>query len=82
MTIEKKRLTNDVIRAQSAIQLPYRHMLALVNVVIVNVLNGNTVTIPIDISNINVVVGICALVKIINNQLFGGGTLTCTVTAT
>jgi len=82
MTIEKKRLTHEMIRSQSAVQLPQRHMMALINVVIANVLNGNTVTIPIDISNINVVVNLCALVKVINTQLLGGGTLTCTVTAT
>ena len=81
MTIEKKRLTHDVLRAQSGVQLPHRHMMALVNIVIANVLNNNTVTIPIDISNINVVVNVCALVKVINTQLFGGNTLTCKVTA-
>jgi hypothetical protein len=82
MTIEKKRLTQEVIRAQSGAVLPRRHMLALVNVVIVNVLNNNTVTIPIDINNINVAVNICIIVKVINRQLFDGHTLTCTVNAT
>ena len=77
----KKHLTHEVILAQSATQLPHRHMMALVNIVIANVLNNNTITIPIDISNINVVVNVCALVKIINTQLFGGNTLTCTVNA-
>ena len=79
MTNEKKRLTHDVIRAQSAVQLPRRDMMALLNVVITNVLNNNTITIPIDISNINVIVNVCLLVKLINSQLFDGKTLTCSV---
>ena len=80
MTNEKKHLTHEVLRAQSAVQLPHRHMMALLNVVVTNVLNNNTITIPIDISNINVIVNVCLLVKLINNQLFGGNTLTCSVT--
>ena len=76
MTIEKQRLTHDVIRAQSAVILPHRHMLALINVVIVNVLNNLSITIPVDISNINVVVNLCTLVKVINRDLLGGNTLT------
>ena len=80
--MEKKRLTHEVIRAQSVVVLPNRHMLALINVTIVNVLNNLSITIPVDISNINVVVNLCTLVKVINTQLLGGNTLTCTVTAT
>ena len=40
MMLEKRRLTAEALDAQTAFELPRRQMLALVNVIIRNVLNG------------------------------------------
>lgn len=59
MLLEKKALSAEMIDAQAALELPDREMM-LVTVVITNLLNGNTVQIPI--SDVNVGAAICAAV--------------------
>jgi hypothetical protein len=80
LTREKKTLTLADIDAQSALELPSRETLALVNVVITNVtanvLNNNTVT--VNVVNNRVAVQVCALVNLINT-IIAPTTLTCTI---
>ena len=74
--LQKQRLAIGEIESQIAMELPNRDMLALVNVFIFNVLNGLSVTIPIQ--NNNVAVQICAVVQALNTILVGDS-LTCEV---
>lgn len=76
MLVEKKRLTAEAMQSQVALQLPPRHMLALVNVVIKNVLNGLHVNIPV--TNNQVAVQLCAVVYAINT-IIAPTKLTCTI---
>ena len=76
LTRDKKLLTVDDIDAQCALELPSRETLALVNVIITNVLNNNTVT--VNVNNNDVAVQVCAVVHAINT-IIAPTTLTCTV---
>jgi len=76
MTLEKKRLSLDEIDGQTALELPDREMLALINVFITNVLNNLSISIPVQ--NNNVAVQVCAVVQALNTILIGE-TLECTV---
>ena len=60
MVRDKKPLNIEEMTAQTALELPNRELLSLVTVVITNLLNGNTVNIPV--SDVNVGNGICAQV--------------------
>ena len=72
----KPTLTADALQDQLALELPNRDLLALINVVIFNVLNDLSVSIPI--KNNNVAVQVCAVVDALNSNI--GTNLTCTVT--
>ena len=74
--LEKKRLTPQAIESQTAVELPRRQMLALVNVVIKNVLNG--LHIRVNVENNNVGVQVCAVVQLINT-IIAPTRLTCQV---
>jgi len=71
----KKMLTMAEIESQTALELPERKMLALVNVVITNVLNHLSVNIPVQ--NNRVAVQVCAAVQAINTILGPGSFLSC-----
>ena len=75
MFAEKKVLTFEEIETQSALELPQR-MLPLITVVITNVLNGLSVSIPIQ--NNKVGVQVCAVVNALNTIL-DGDRLTCAI---
>jgi len=77
MTLEKKRLSLDEIDGQTALELPDREMLALVNVVIFNVLNNLSISIPVQ--NNHVAVQVCAVVQALNTILTPGESLDCSV---
>lgn len=51
--LEKKRLSAADLEAQAALELPDREMMALINIVVVDVLSGNNV-------NVQVPVGVAA----------------------
>jgi hypothetical protein len=72
----KRALDLDQLEAQTALELPDREVLALVNVVIFDVLNNNTITLTVQ--NIHIAATICALVNVI--VLLSGTPLTCTPT--
>jgi hypothetical protein len=71
----KRTLTLDDIEAQTALELPDRHMLGLVTVVITNLLNN--LSVDVTVRNNNVAVQICAAVDLINTII--SETLTCTI---
>ncbi len=68
MLQEKTFVTTDLIESQTAVELPDRHMMALVNLVLIT---GDIVT--INVRDINVGLNICA-------QLLGRSALVCSVT--
>jgi hypothetical protein len=72
----KQRLNIGEIDSQIALELPKRDMLALVNVFITNVLNGLSISIPVQ--NNNVAVQVCAVVTALNT-LIAPTSLTCAV---
>jgi hypothetical protein len=76
MLLEKKRLSLDEMEAQTALELPAREMLALVNVIITNLLNNLSVV--VNVQNVNVGVQVCAAVNAINTILVGES-LTCVI---
>lgn len=76
MMLEKKRFTSEALATQCALELPPRHMLALVNVVIRNVLNGLHVTVTV--SNNRIAVQVCAAVQAINT-IIAPTRLTCKI---
>ena len=71
----KQVLTTAAIDTQTAMELPSRDMLALITVVITNLLNNLSVSIPI--KNNNVAVQVCAVVDVLNANI--GTSLTCQV---
>lgn len=76
MMLEKKRLTAEAMESQTALELPRRQMLALVNVYIRNVLNGLHVTTTV--TNNTVAVQVCAAVYAING-IIRPSRLTCKI---
>jgi hypothetical protein len=78
MLVAKKNLTAEDMQSQTAIQLPPRQMLALVNVFVNNVLNNLSVSIPVQ--NNHVGVQVCAAVLALNTILTPNQ-LTCTLGA-
>lgn len=75
MFIEKKRFSVADMDAQVAFELPAREMM-LITVVITNVLNNLTVSIPVQ--NNKVAVQVCAAVNAINT-IIAPTQLTCAV---
>jgi competence protein ComGC len=66
--LEKKAVSFEELEAQNAFELPNREML-LVTVVITNLLTN--VSIPVTVANNNIAVQVCAIVELIDAQLFG-----------
>jgi hypothetical protein len=73
LTMIKRTLDFEQLQAQTALELPDREVLALVNVFIVDVLSGNTI--QIDVQNIQTAVTVCALVNVIT--VLTGAQLDC-----
>ena len=78
MLSEKKLLTLEAIEAESALELPSRETLQLVNVVITNLLNNNRVAVAIPIQAAANICGVA--VNVLSSQL-AGGPVTCTAGA-
>ena len=68
MLHEKTVVTTELIDSQTAVELPDRHMMALVNLVLIT---GDIVT--INVRDVNVGINICA-------QVLGRSALLCSVT--
>ena len=76
VTAEKMQIRLTDIDDQVAIELPARETLALVNVIVTNLLNNLTVSIPVQ--NNKVAVQVCAAVQLINS-IIAPSNLTCSV---
>jgi hypothetical protein len=68
MVVEKKSLSCTDLAAQTALELPDREMMALVNVVITNLLTGADI-LNIDVKNNNIAVQVCAVVVALGTAL-------------
>ena len=68
MVVEKKSLSCADLEAQTALELPDREMMALVNVVITNLLTGADI-LNIDVKNNNIAVQVCAVVVALGTAL-------------
>jgi hypothetical protein len=80
ITAAKKHVSLADIDDQVAIELPARETLALVNVFITNVLNGNTVSIPVQ--NNHVAVQVCAVINALSTfPSLATPQLTCSLSA-
>ena len=77
MLVAKKNFTAEDMQSQTAIQLPPRQMLALINVFITNVANNLSISIPVQ--NNRVGVQVCAAVLALNSILLSPDKLTCTL---
>lgn len=77
MLVEKKSLTAEAMQSQTALELPPRQMLALINVFITNVANNLSIRIPVQ--NNRVAVQVCAAVSALNSILLSPDRLTCAV---
>ncbi len=75
MLSEKKRLSVADMEAQAAFELPAREMM-LITVVITNVLNNLSVSIPVQ--NNKIAVQVCAAVQAINT-IITPTSLTCAI---
>jgi hypothetical protein len=71
----KRTLTLEALSSQTALELPDRHLLGLVTIVIFNVLNN--LSVDVDVRNNNVAVQVCAVVEALNTSV--GTDLTCTI---
>jgi hypothetical protein len=71
----KMAITPDVLSSQAALELPDRHLLGLVTIVITNVLNN--LSVDVDVRNNNVAVQVCAVVEALNTSI--GTDLTCDI---
>jgi hypothetical protein len=76
MAIEKKQLGFEDIEAQTALELPDRETM-LVTVVITNLLNNLSISIPVQ--NNNVAVQVCAIVSVLDTILLPAEDLTCEI---
>lgn len=65
--LEKKRLGVEELEAQAALELPDREMMALVNIIVADVLNGNNVNVQVPIGVAANVCGVQANVLAQNN---------------
>jgi hypothetical protein len=65
--LEKKRLSAADLEAQAALELPDREMMALINIVVVDVLSGNNVNVQVPIGVAANVCGVQANVLAQNN---------------
>ena len=74
-TTAKRALSFEQIDAQTAVELPDRDMLALINITVVDVLNGNDV-------NVQVPIGVAANVCGVNAAVLAHQTTTAPIDCT
>jgi hypothetical protein len=79
--MSKRELSLEEIEAQTAIELPDRAMMALVNIAIFDIANNPVIQIPITVQNNHIAAEVCAQVSALSSTLPGGYHLTCTTGA-
>ena len=64
MLLEKQPLTAEELGREAALELPERDMMALVNIIIFDVIDGGVLNnLNIEVKNNNVAVQVCAVVN-------------------
>lgn len=77
--LEKRTLSTTELESQAAFELPDRDMMALINIIVFDVIDGGVLNnLNIEVKNNNVAVQICAVVNALSGPATGVG-LTCTV---
>jgi hypothetical protein len=78
MLLEKKTLSVEELDSQVAVELPERDMMALINIFIIDLVDGGILNnLNIEVKNNNVAVQVCAVVNALSNT--GDVDLLCTV---
>jgi hypothetical protein len=68
MLLEKKPLSTDELERQAGFELPDRDMMALINVIIFDVIDGGVLNnLTIEVKNNNVAVQVCAVVNALSS---------------
>jgi hypothetical protein len=74
---EKRSLSLHELESQSAVELPDRDMLALINIIVFDLIDGGVLNnLNIEVKNNNVAAQVCAAVGLLNNAELG---VACTV---
>ena len=79
MLTEKKALSFEEIEAQTALELPNREMMALVNIIVFDVLNNNDVNVQVPIG---VAANVCGVTVAALLAAAGTGPVDCTAATT
>ena len=77
--LEKRALTSAELESQAAFELPDRDMMALINIIVFDLIDGGVLNnLNIEVKNNNVAAQVCAVVNLLSStpQL----ELSCTVT--
>ena len=69
MLLEEKRpLTVEELERQAALELPERDMMALINIIVFDVIDGGVLNnLTIEVKNNNVAVQVCAVVNLLSS---------------
>jgi hypothetical protein len=77
--LEKKTLSTVELERQAGFELPERNMMALINVIVFDVIDGGVLNnLSLEVKNNNVAVQICAIVNLLAN-IGGHVGFACTV---
>jgi hypothetical protein len=64
MSLEKRALSVEELERQAAFELPERDMMALINIIVFDVIDGGVLNdLTIEVKNNNVAVQVCAVVN-------------------
>jgi hypothetical protein len=64
MLLEKRAMSVEELESQAAFELPERDMMALINVIVFDVIDGGVLNdLTIEVKNNNVAVQVCAVVN-------------------
>jgi hypothetical protein len=68
MLLEKKPLPKDELERQAGFELPDRDMMALINIIVFDVIDGGVLNnLTIEVKNNNVAVQVCAVVNALSS---------------
>jgi hypothetical protein len=78
MLLEKRALSAEELEREAGFELPERNMMALVNIIVFDLIDGGILNnLNIEVKNNNVAVQVCAVVNALSSALPVG--LSCTV---
>ncbi|MDQ3823758.1 MAG: hypothetical protein M3321_11030 [Actinomycetota bacterium] len=68
MLLEKKALSVEELESQAGFELPERDMMALINIIVFDVIDGGVLNnLTIEVKNNNVAVQVCAVVNLLSS---------------